>query len=166
MISCIATPGPKGWLPSPNEVLSDAFGAWMIVEYSSGSGDKTEEGEFIAVEKNKVYLLTRTGLEEIPIPELQHVTFATYKEERMVGVWALLGLLSTVSHGYYAAASAPIWLIGGILNASAESTSGVTKSDTIVWDEIRKYARFPQGIPLGVDLRQLKPRPFRTKTRK
>ena len=161
MVSCIATPGPKGWLPSPEEALSDAFGAWMIVEYSSESGEKTAEGEFIAVEKNKVYLLTGIGLEEIPTHEVQHVTFATYKEKRIVGVWAVLGFLSTASHGYYAGISAPIWLIAGIATASAESTSGVSKSDAIAWEEIRKYAHFPQGIPQGVDLRQLKHKPSR-----
>lgn len=161
MVSCIATPGPKGWLPTPKEALSDAYGAWMIVEYSSESGKKTAEGEFIAVEKNKVYLLAGISLEEIPTHEVQHVTFATYKEERIASVWAVLGLLSTASHGYFAAASAPIWLLTGIFNAAAESTSGVTKSDAIAWEEIRKYARFPQGIPQGMDLRQLKHKPYK-----
>jgi hypothetical protein len=161
MGSCAAAPGPEGWLPSPKEALSDAFGAWMIVEYSSESGIKTAEGEFIAVEKNTVYLLTGISLEEIPILKVQHVTFATYKETRIVGAWTFLGFLSTISHGYFAAASAPIWLFTGIYNASAESTGGITDSDFVVWDEIRKYARFPQGIPQGVDLRQLKRKPYR-----
>lgn len=102
------------------------------------------------------YLLTPENFYKV-----QHVTFTTYKETRIVGLWAFLGFLSTASHGYYAAASAPIWLFTGIYNASAESTSGVTDSDFVVWDEIRKYARFPQGIPQGVDLRRLKHKPYR-----
>jgi hypothetical protein len=159
--SCMATPGPKGWLPSPKEALSDTFGAWMIVEYSSEAGNKTAEGEFIALEKYQIYLLTGYGLETISTINVQHVTLAVYKEERIARTWTLLGFLSTASHGYYAAASAPLWLLIGIYNASAESTSGITDSDVVDWDEIQKYARFPQGIPQGVDLRQLKRKPYK-----
>jgi len=159
MAACMATPGPKGWLPSPKEALSDAFGAWMIVKYASNTGEKTAEGEFIAVEKNKVYLLTEMGPEEIPTPKVLHVIYATYKEKRISPAWTILGLLSTASHGAWAVISAPIWLITGIIHSSAESTSGITESDSIAWEEIRKYARFPQGIPQGMDLRLLKHKP-------
>jgi len=158
MIGCVATPGPKGWLPDPKQALSDAYGAWLVVEYSSGEGTSIAEGEFIALDLHTIYILNETGMEKIPTAKTTQVTLAMYKESGMIRFWALLGTISTASHGYYAGISFPIWLIVGISNAAAESSSGIIESSFINWTEFAKYARFPQGIPDGIDLNTLQPK--------
>lgn len=163
MMGCVSTPGPEGWLPTPKEALPDAFGAWMIVESVSEADKKISEGEFIAVQNKKVYLLTKNNLIVISTDKVRHVTLATYREKRIVGVWTFLGTLSTISHGFYSLISVPIWLSSGIWNAAAESSSGILKISALNWQEIQKYARFPQGIPQGIDLQLLKGKPLAKK---
>ncbi|UCE41430.1 MAG: hypothetical protein JSV17_00095 [Candidatus Aminicenantes bacterium] len=158
MIGCVATPGPKGWLPNPKQALKDTYGAWIIAEYDSAGVSSIVEGEFIAIDSVSVYILNETGIAIIPIVKTRQVTLATYKEGGMVRTLALLGTLSTASHGYYAGISLPIWLATGISNAAAESSSGIIKPLFINWKEFAKYARFPQGIPEGINFDTIRPK--------
>jgi len=158
---CATVPAPKGWLPKPSEAQSWAFGGWMSIEYSSGRGEKTSQGELIAIQDENIYLLTAEELAVVPINNVHNSAIYVYKNSvDSVGIWALLGTLSTISHGFYALISAPIWIISGSLNASGESKSGCLKYPDKDWQEFRKFARFPQGIPQGLDLQALKPKPL------
>jgi len=155
---CATSIAPKRWLPNPSEAQSQAFGAWMTVEYGSEAGTKISDGELIAVQENNVYLLTKDGIAVISTDKVQNAMFAIYKEKKIVGLWAFLGTLSTISHGWYLILSAPTWAITGIVSAIGESKSGLNKYPDLSWQEIKKYARFPQGIPKGVGLESLKPK--------
>lgn len=156
MIGCATSIAPKGWLPDPSEAQSQAFGAWMTVEYGSEAGTKISDGELIAVQENNVYLLTKDGITFISTDKVQNAMFAIYKEEKIVGTWGFLGTLSTISHGMYLILSAPTWIITGIASAVGESKSGLLKYSDSSWEEIKKYARFPQGVPKGINLESLR----------
>jgi len=156
MAGCASSIAPKGWLPNPTEVQSRAFGAWMTVEHGSEVGTKISTGELIAVQESNVYLLTMDGMEVISIDKVQNAMLALYKEKKRVGLWALIGTLSTLSHGIGLIFSAPTWIITGIASASGESKSGLLKYSDSSWEEIKKYARFPQGIPKGINLESLR----------
>jgi hypothetical protein len=51
-------------------------------------------------------------------------------------------------------------VVAGIASASAESQSGFLRYPDTSWQEIAKFARFPQGIPKGLDLKKLEPKPL------
>lgn len=158
MTGCASSIAPKGWLPNPQEVQSQAFGAWMAIEHGSEAGTKISNGELIAVQERNVYLLTMDGPEVISIDKVQNAKLALYKEKRRVGLWAIIGTLSTLSHGWGLIFTAPTWIIVGIASASGESKSGLLKYSDSSWDEIKKYARFPQGIPRSINLESLRPK--------
>lgn len=156
LTGCASSIAPKGWLPNPEEVQIQAFGAWITVEHGSEAETKISNGELIAVQERNVYLLTTDGMEAISIDMVQNAMLALYKEKSRVGLWALVGTLSTLSHGYGLILSAPAWIITGLASASAESKSGLLKYPDSSWEEIKKYARFPQGIPKGINLESLR----------
>ncbi|NIO48509.1 MAG: hypothetical protein GTN73_03580 [Candidatus Aminicenantes bacterium] len=156
MAGCVASPAPKGWLPKLSEAQIQAFGAWLTVEYISEAETKMSQGELIAVQDNNVYLLTGYGVDVVSTDMVQKATIALYKEKRKVGTWALFGTLSTLSHGLWLIISAPVWIITGVSNAVGESKSGTLRYPNIKWQEIQKYARFPQGIPKGLRLESLR----------
>lgn len=158
LMGCATSRAPEGWLPKPEKALSEAFGAWMIVKYHSAVGLMMSQGEFIGVKEKKAYLLGRRGLVDISVDNVDRLTLEIYKGERVVGTWAGLGTLSTLSHGWFLFISAPIWIITGIFNAAAESTGGMMKSSEIDWQSLKIYARFPQGIPKDLNLSLLKPK--------
>ncbi len=84
---CATSIAPKRWLPNPSEAQSQAFGAWMTVEYGSEAGTKISDGELIAVQENNVYLLTKNGIAVISTDKVQNAMFAIYKEKK--NSWAL-----------------------------------------------------------------------------
>lgn len=158
---CATKTAPKVWLVEPEKAQTQAFGFWTTVEYSTDSSLKLAHGELIAINKGKLYLLGYEGLIGIPTEKIHRVKIFLYKsKEQTIEYWALLGTLSTISHGYSLIFSAPVWIISGIICAIGESKSGVLEYPEHSWEEIRKYARFPQGIPEGIDLSSLKLRKY------
>jgi hypothetical protein len=103
-----------------------------------------------------VLVLNKSGVTDIPAAEIKRTRLELYDENKIVGLWAALGTLFTLSHGFYLVLSAPIWVISGISGAVGESRSGIVEIEGSSPEEFRKYARFPQGLPAGIDLRLLK----------
>jgi hypothetical protein len=160
---CVTTPGPKGWLSTPEHSITEAFGAWLVVEHGLESSGSTSEGEFIAVDEIRVWLLSQDGLRSIPIVDVTGLTLAVYMDKRAAGIWTFLGSLSTASHGYALVVSLPIWLAAGLYNTGAESSGGISIYKKVDWEAIRRYARFPQGMPEGLDHKLLKPKDYEKK---
>ncbi len=103
----------------------------------------------------------RGYLWEIARSEIVGGTVVHYRPEtgRIAG-WAALGSLLTATHGWYLLITFPTWVITGTAAASAESYRpleelGVGTGEG--WTAVRRYARFPQGLPDTVDRAQLSP---------
>ncbi len=158
MAGCISLPGPTDWVPSSEEVQQDVYGAWTILEITPKSNKKPMEGELIAVQQGILYLLNENILQEIPIKQIKKAILASFNARGGISMWATLGFVSTLSHGGWLIFSAPIWLISGIINSNAATTSGMLKFDNYNLRDMKKYARFPQGIPEGLDIYSLKPK--------
>jgi hypothetical protein len=63
--------------------------------------------------------------------------------------WTALGVMSTFSHGVFLVLTAPVWA-----GVGAYATSVYTRAPlvmTLSVEALRPYARFPQGIPPGLD---------------
>lgn len=153
---CASTTAPSGWLPSAMEAQKEAFGAWISVEYNTGSSEHVAKGEFIAVGQDSVFVLTQ-GLIAIPLDQIEGGRLAAYDAKHgWLGAWTALGSLSTPSHGFGLILSLPAWVIVGSATTIAQSWAPIEKLPVSSWDELRKFARFPQGLPEGLDRRTLK----------
>lgn len=127
----------------------------------------TLDGELIAVDvrQNGFWLLSeRRGNAVghiVSIPQrLYFVRRATIEEARLseyrtdwrgLAGWTSLGVLSTLSHGVFLLLSAPIWTIAGSIAAAAESRAALHDFPDEPLEAFPVYARFPQGLPPGVD---------------
>jgi hypothetical protein len=154
---CFRTTAPPGWLPTPEEAQREAFGAWMRIEYRIDSVRRVIEGELIAAATDSIYVLGADSLVALPVTPALSGTLTTYDARLdMLGTWTLMGTLSTASHGIVLLLSAPIWIIAGTAStASASKDPRIGSTDPSL---IRQFARFPQGMPPGVDRRSLRQR--------
>lgn len=158
-LACASTTAPSGWLPTPSEAQSEAFGGWMSVEYRAGSRAAYAEGELIAVGPDTVFLLPAEGLIAIPMGAIRRATLTAYDAQSGgLAAWTLLGTVSTLSHGVGLIVSAPVWILtGSIATASASrAPRRQYRSEAEAWQEFRKFARFPQGLPPGVQRTSLR----------
>ncbi len=139
-------PGEKlGWI----EVLvQDESGEWQLID------DVGETGPIA------------TDLSLVPLPEDARCTNGSYHVRvRMTkGYWridaaVMVDLIGAVQPAPIYASVAPAWPIVGLVTAGV-TASQANKRDCQypddTWEELRTYARFPQGLPHGISRSQLK----------
>ena len=162
LVLACAPYAPAGWLPTPEEARSDAYGGWARLEYRTGNAGAVAQGELLAVAPDSVFVLGAGGFTALATARVTGVLVETY-DPRAGGLsaWLLLGTLSTASNGFYLVLSAPLWLVlGGIGVGSAVGAARVSSAAPTParWEALRAFARFPQGLPPGLDRTGLKPK--------
>jgi len=152
-------------LPEAKQAADLTTGAWLVV-YQKTSEKKAPkfEGELIAVESDSVFFFSGTELKGIRKDSVATAKlFVTEPPIRpgTADAWMVFGTLSTLSHGWALILSLPVWLIGGSIGAAA-IYSADDRGDLLYpedsWSELGKFARFPQGLPRGLDRTRLEVR--------
>lgn len=155
---CFHTSAPPGWLPRPEEVKGDAFGAWARVERNDSARTRVE-GELIAVDADSIHVLKEATFVSLGMAGVRSVTLTAFDQPTAdATTWMVFGALSAGSHGLLAILTAPTWLAVGVFSVRAMRTAPAvrwTKGDV---EALRKFARFPQGIPTAVDRAKLRPK--------
>jgi hypothetical protein len=151
-----SSPAPPDWTPTPNEATTRVFGHWIIV---TTAARERFSGELIAVgtddehEPQYVYIAREDQMLAVSVAGIRWVTLVEHKRDAAGGdAWVTLGSLSTVSHGGFLLLSIPGWLLAGGVPTALTAKKGVFEASSVIRfdDRIRKYARFPQGIPRSV----------------
>jgi hypothetical protein len=163
---CATTYAPGDWLPDTDEITEEAYGGWMTIVTLPDTINSEERwlqygGEFIAVDTLNVYQLY-DSLFIIPKSNIYKTTLEIDQKNSVAyGLWTFGGFVATLSNGFYLIFTAPIWLITGIPASVGESLRDRYEAefpDSLYWTEVRKFARFPQGLPENFDLKNLKPK--------
>lgn len=161
---CATSYAPDNWLPDTQDVPQNVYGGWITVITEPDSLNSNEKwmqysGEFIASDDSVIYLLY-DSLYQIPKNNIRNSTLELdEKSSTAYGFWLLGGSVSTLSNGYYAGITLPLWLLAGIPTVVGESVRDryeMEEPTEEYWESIQKFARFPQGIA-NIDLTQVKP---------
>lgn len=162
--ACAGSYAPDNYLPETENIPQTVYGAWIVVFTAPDTSDSDDKwlmygGEFIAVDDSIVYVM----YDSIYQISKNKVTASSLELDRKntteYGVWVMGGSLLTLSNGYYASITLPLWLIAGIPSVFGESERDkydMDEPDEAYWDSIKVFARFPQGLD-GIDLSQIKP---------
>ncbi len=150
-MGCASAPtSPPDWLPDANEVLSNPHGGWIELDRATSRGIEKVDGELLAVQKGHVYVLNGDAVRSAPIDSVRGARLTWYDSNgSSVVALAVFGTLSTISNGAFLVFTAPMWMIGGTIAANSRYHDPIIQSPEHSWDEIRWYARFPQGLPPG-----------------
>lgn len=149
---CATTGAPSNWLPVPEDAPRDPYGAWITVEFVDSKSDQVLAGEFLAVGPDSLFVLVNVvGLDpvfSVALSEVAKATIAHFDPETgKASNWVATGSLASLSHGFGALISLPLWLIGGSSMAGSQSRTPLEYYPESPWEELRMYARFPQGPP-------------------
>lgn len=154
----LASCAMPGYLPSYDKVDVNHYGSFIRIALNK---KETVKGELLAIDRKGIVILPSDNLNNplkpsvIPVSEIDH--FRVYYARPKRYFWAIpLFSLATISHGYYSVFSLPV-------NAVVTSTIAVTgenaftfSNKTMSIDKLSMYARYPQGIPAGITLDQIK----------
>ena len=157
LTGCAHSTAPKDWLPRAVDAAQEAHGGWILLRLA---GDSQEhEGELIAIGPDSLFVLESDGCRGYAHAQVRHAVLTGYDSEagRLAG-WTVMGSVLTLSHGYGLVISLPLWILVGTASTISQSTAGRVSVTPTSWEEARKYARFPQGLPEELDRASLAPR--------
>jgi hypothetical protein len=139
-------------------------------------GGERVVGELVAVQDSDLVVRRSDGVAQVPLADVRAVEIKRHDWGRSRGLaWSLLGGAATgaalaascasVSSGCGGVGAAVLatWLVvGGLSSLSMEASSRVRLSSPSA-ESLRPYARFPQGLPPGLDDDSLVPPGLRRK---
>ena len=182
-LGCAASVAPEGWLPYAQEAQQEAYGGWLDMEVGSHGVTSGVRGELLAIGEDSVFTLSGETVTATALASVQRAKLEVYDSRSgVVAGVAVLGTLLTATHGFGLILTAPLWVIVGTVSSAGLSHEGKHRIETPVrhdettvasnpgparesWRDLRLYARFPQGMPPGLDRTQLHERPATNRAR-
>jgi hypothetical protein len=160
LVGCAASSAPRGWLSNADKSQGESYGAWISLEYLWGETKTKIRGEFIAVDNDTVFVFTDNKLSGYPVSQIKKAKLTTYNSQHgQLALWTLLGSLSAVSHGLAGIISIPVWILSGTFATAGQSYAPIKRFPQKSWNDLSKFARFPQGIPPDLDRAKLNEKP-------
>ncbi len=160
LTTCATTTAPRGWLSIASESQTTAYGGWVSVQVVDGRERSSLDGELVGVAADSIYILNAidrfTAIAKTDISAAKITVYNSKSND--LTAWVILGTLSTASHGLVLILSAPVWVLTGSVAAISQSHVAQLRVPPKAWDEVRQYARFPQGIPPGLNRQSLQPK--------
>ncbi len=174
LAACTQNPAPAGWLPPAQGAAVEAYGGWIVIDTARGdrrgggsAGPAIQvAGELIAVDPDTVFVMSQGTLVSLTKSQVERASLFAYDAQSgRLALWGFLGTLSSAATGFGALLLAPVWIIGSTAATASRSNAPVVEltSGGGRWAQMALYARFPQGLPPGVDRAALRPVPERSK---
>jgi hypothetical protein len=129
------------------------------------------QGELLAVEPGKIWVLGKERVVTVPLDAVQEIKVQRHSMTgSRVGVWSAIGAL--VTGGALALACSSVegnndcgkvflavgatWAVVGALSAPSLGSSSAMPFYHPKQEDLQPFARFPQGLPEGVDASALR----------
>jgi hypothetical protein len=160
LAGCASTTAPKHWLPQAVDAQTTAYGGWISLEVKGVSPKTVHEGELLAIQADSVFILEGSSSFGLPTAQIGEAKLMGYDANKgPLALWTLAGTLSTFSQGVGFVFSMPVWIIAGTGATASQSRAPQIVLPDATWEAARVYARFPQGLPAGLDRSSLRPKP-------
>jgi len=157
---CATTNAPRDWLSPPGTSQSQAYGGWFYAHSTAGAQRPYTDGELIALTADSIFILNRHGLVGLQKTQIIDATVTAYDARvGTLAAYSIIGTLSTISNGGFLLITAPLWAITGIVATASASNAPQEVYPKKKWEQFRKYARFPAGMPHGLNRQSLQPKP-------
>ncbi|PKP48586.1 MAG: hypothetical protein CVT94_07790 [Bacteroidetes bacterium HGW-Bacteroidetes-11] len=151
VISSCSSPG---YLPSSDKIDVNEYGSYIKLTQNNKS---IIDGELIAIDSNQIVVLTDKEKICITVPVGEVKKFSLeYAKPKHYG-WSIpVGFLLPFIHGWYSIFTIPIHLIVTISVTASGENAFKYNNKKMTYEELKMFARFPQGIPPDIDLANVK----------
>jgi hypothetical protein len=154
LCACADNPVPGHRIPAPADLGRQPTGSWIAV---TGTDGVLVVGELIAIDRGQMFVLPEDRrLWVRATDQIARARLVAYAPDRRgIWTWGGLGTLSTITHGGFLFISAPVWIATTVGALVWDTQGAFTDTPDRGLEEIRAYARFPQGLPEGVNANSL-----------
>ncbi len=156
---CKTMKAPKGVVPNRKDMMVQAYGAWFYTT-DLGPRQPQTEGELIAISADSVYVLDGDTLKTFVLKDIQRARVIAFNNQSSsYTLWTSLLAVGTLANGAFASFTLPLTLAVGIPTTIAEAKrQNFFEYPLHDWNQLGKFARFPQGLPQGLNTNDLKAR--------
>lgn len=136
------------YLPDPKEIGYGLYGGQIEIYKTDKQFLK---GELITLDSTTLLVRQEEakGCVRVPVSEVKRFTLCY---ARPVKYWWSIPIyaLSTLSHGFYLVATAPVnIIITSVVTGTGENAYQYSHKQ-LTYEQLRMFARFPQGLPPGL----------------
>ena len=145
---------PK-YLPSYQEIDVNTHGSYIKV---TGPNIKIVQGELIALNNEKMIILSEENnqCQIVPLKEINKFTLQ-YAQTKSYGWSVPVFTAVSLAHGLAAIFSLPINLITtSAVTIGGESEFKYRGKKQLSYEDLKMFARFPQGIPPNISIDRIK----------
>lgn len=142
------------YLPSSDKIDVNEYGSYIKIVPKTASNI---DGELISIDSNKIVVLTEEAKKcvTVSIHEINRFSLQ-YAESKHYG-WAIpFGIILPFIHGAYSALTFPLHLIVSISVISGGKNAFKYSDKNMTYEQLKMFARFPQGIPADIDIASIK----------
>lgn len=159
--ACATVKAPNGQVPRRQDLVSDAFGGWMLLTLTS---QQNVEGELLALTADSIHVIN-SALFSFAKKDIAAGRLIMYNTDTgRFGRWATAGAFGSITNGWFLVFTMPLWIITGVATSSSEANRiNYLDYPQTDWNYLNRYARFPQGFPAGLNRKDLQPRPIEKK---
>ena len=156
MSSC-TTPA---YLPSSDRIDVNQSGSYIKVSRKSNENIEASafvKGELIAIDSNNMVVLSAKTNSCIAVPMNDVKRFELkYARGKHYGWTIPVFSLASIAHGLFGIFTIPVNLIVTTAVTLSGENAFIYKGKNITYDQLKMFARFPQGIPSNIDLESIK----------
>lgn len=147
------------YLPSQKDFKTSSLGSYLVLYYQSplsSTGLDETEGELIAISSDSVFVLNKGSFcEAIARDSVSGFDLQYAKPKR--SYWTTAGFLAwSLTHGQLAVGTAFLNLIAVNLIHENIVRNSFSDEQDLTLDELSLFARFPKGLPDGVNKKDIK----------
>jgi hypothetical protein len=158
------------YLPTVNNAGKNTYGGWIVATVVSNEGvfrSETVAGELISAKDHVFYILDPSKMHIIPESRISEATLYLYrKQPGIFAIITIIGVLPNIIAAFvypeysdqFLALGIPALIFGltFTFTEAANTRNQLRYPEKIMLNQFGTYARFPQGIPAGLDTSQLK----------
>lgn len=142
------------YLPSSDKIDVNEYGSYIKIIHKTAPNI---DGELIAIDSNKIVVLTEETKKcmTVSVSDVKHFK-VRYAKPKHYG-WSIPAfLVYPFIHGLYSIITMPIHLIVTISVTASGERAFMYSDKNMTFEKLKMFARFPQGIPLNIDLASIK----------
>lgn len=141
------------YLPSNHEVGTNQYGSYIKVNQNVNEEILLRKGELISIDSSNIIVFDEVSKKCITIPINKVSKFKLKYAKSREYFWSIPVLsLSSIAHGFGLIITMPANIVVTSIVTTSGSSDYQFSKKNITYNEMRMFARFPQGIPLNMPL--------------
>lgn len=140
-------------------------GSWIVLNTHNDTLPPTEEsisGELMAIQSDTVYLLTDSALIAVNRNMINSAVLYLFKPQTAItpviaGLSYLPNVIGAIAEAdrAFLLIGVPLLITGAVISAIESARNVMKYPHKYQLNDLTKFARFPQGLPLGLDPEKL-----------